>query len=254
MKLLDFINQKTNNAYKDFKLVSVIFDEKNLECTFKFLYKDIIEDDARERLTQLIKEYYGEDIKYIVKCKKAYIDNDLVRDVLYNFISKNYSSLGINFDKENIKVEITDSIAVTIVCNSFQYSHIHGTSVEQDIVSYANSFFFEDFILNVILDHEELDEEDFIPIIDVDLSDSSVPSLKFNKTENLQQFIGEVNGNPIQIGSIKTSMEGVEVAGTLKFINEKTFESKRKDKEGNSVIKKYYSFVIFNGKDRINCV
>ena len=40
MKLIDYINQKTNNTYKDFKLVSVIFDEKKLECCYKFLYKN----------------------------------------------------------------------------------------------------------------------------------------------------------------------------------------------------------------------
>ena len=45
MKLLDVINNKTNNAYKDFKLVSVIFDKSNIECTFKFLYKNEISDD-----------------------------------------------------------------------------------------------------------------------------------------------------------------------------------------------------------------
>ena len=28
MKLLDYINQNTNDAYKDFKLVSIIFDEE----------------------------------------------------------------------------------------------------------------------------------------------------------------------------------------------------------------------------------
>ena len=90
MKILDFINEKTNNAYKDFKLVSVIFDENELMCTFKFLYKDTIFDNARNELVKLISEYINEDIQIVVKCKKAYIDNDLVRDVIYNFITKNY--------------------------------------------------------------------------------------------------------------------------------------------------------------------
>ena len=88
MKILDFINQKTNNAYKDFKLVSVIFDEKNLECTFKFLYKDEILNNARRELAELIREYFNEDINIVVKCKKAYVDSELVRDIIYNFISK----------------------------------------------------------------------------------------------------------------------------------------------------------------------
>jgi len=256
MKLLDFINQNTNDAYKDFKLVSVIFDENDLSCTFKFLYKDSIKDNARTELSELIKKYFNDDINVIVKCKKAYIDCDLVRDIIFNFISKNYNSLGINFDKNNINVQITDVIDVSIICDSFQYSHIHGTSIEQEIVSYAKSFFFEEFSLSVILDHEEVDqtEEEFVPEMTFDLTDSSAPNLKFNKVENLEQYIGEVRGNPVQIACIKSAMENVEVAGLLKFLSQKSFESKRKDKEGNPVLRIYYNFVIFDGTARINCV
>ena len=53
----------------------------------KFLYKDTIADNAREELYDLITKYFNEPkIKVVVKCKKAYIDEGLVRDVLYNFI------------------------------------------------------------------------------------------------------------------------------------------------------------------------
>ena len=253
MKLLDFINQKTNNAYKDFKLVSVIFDEKELMCTFKFLYKDTIADNGREELTKLISEYYSEDIKIIVKCKKAYIDEDLVRDVIFNFITKNFNSIGINFDKNNIAVEINDNINLTITCNSFQYEHINNM-IDREIVAYANSFFFEDFNLQIILDHEEIVEEEFLPQIDIDLTDTSQPSYKFIQIDELQNFIGEVNGAPIDISTIKSSIENIEVAGQLKFLNEKSFESKRKDKDGNALIRKYYSFVVVDGTNRVNCV
>ena len=128
---------------------------------------------------------------------------------------------------------------MTITCNSFQYEHINSNMIDREIIAYANSFFFEDFNLQIILDHEEIVEEEFIPQIDVDLTDTSQPSYKFVKIDELQNFIGEVNGAPIDISTIKSSLENIEVAGQLKFLNEKSFESKRKDKEGNALIRKY---------------
>ena len=44
------INQNTNDAYKDFKLVSVIFDEETNELIFKFLYKDEMAETAKDEL------------------------------------------------------------------------------------------------------------------------------------------------------------------------------------------------------------
>ena len=107
MNLLDYINNNSDNAYKDFKLVSVIFDEINLECTFKFLYKNNIKDNDKEIILNLISQYINEpNIKIIVKCKKAYVDETLVKDVLYNFILRNYASVIVGFDKNNINVNI----------------------------------------------------------------------------------------------------------------------------------------------------
>lgn len=255
MKLLDFINEKTNNAYKDFKLVSVIFDEKLKACTFKFLYKNTMQDDDKEKLTNLIKEYIKEDVEIIVKCKKAYIDNELVLDVIFNFITKNFNSIGVDFVKENIKVDIVDdTINTTILCTPFQYDYIINNSIDKEITEYANSFFFEPFILSIEKTQNKEESFEESPIISIDLSDTSESNIKYNKVTNIVKFIGEVNGNAIQISSISGAMQGIEVAGNLKFLTEKSFESKRKDKEGNAVTKTYYSFTLFDKTGRMNCV
>jgi len=89
MKILDYINSKTNNAYEDFKLVSVIFDKSEKTCTFKFLYKDECSDSSRDELKKLIQEYINEDkVEVIVKLKKAYVDADLVKTVVCNYVAR----------------------------------------------------------------------------------------------------------------------------------------------------------------------
>ena len=142
MNILDYINKQTNNAYKDFKLVSVIFDKNLRECTFKFLYKNELKENDKCTLQKLIKDYLPQDVGVVIKCKKAYVDCELVRDVLYNFVIKHYSSVASDFEKEDITVTIDNTINAIINCNDFNYIHLSDPSVYKDILDYANSFFF----------------------------------------------------------------------------------------------------------------
>lgn len=255
MKLLDYINEKSNNTYKDFKLVSVIFDEKNKSLVFKFLYKDEMLSEQKEELQRLVTDYISNDVEIIIKCKKAYVDCDLVKDVIYNFIFRHYASVGVDFTKDNLDVFIDDSIHLTINCNEFQYKYFSSNIIKNDILSYADGFFFEPFELNLNLCNTAVSEEIIDnPFIDLTIGDNS-NALKYVKIDNLHNYIGEVVGVPIDISSIKGVMENIEIVGTLKFLNEKSFESKRKDKNGEAIIKTYYSFIISDSlNNKVSCV
>lgn len=257
MKLLDYINEKSNNTYKDFKLVSVIFDENNKSLVFKFLYKDEFLPSYKDELQKLVSDYINNDVEIIIKCKKAYIDNDLVKDVIYNFIYRHYASVGVDFTKQNIDVAIDDSIHLTINCNEFQYKYFSSNIIKNDILSYADGFFFEPFELNFnLLNDNSVGEELSIenPFIDM-FSDNNASALKYVRIANVNNYIGEVVGVPLDISSIKGVMENIEIVGTLRFLNEKSFESKRKDKNGESVIKTYYSFSIVDANNnKMSCV
>ena len=257
MKLLDFINEKTNNAYKEFKLVSVIFDEETKECLFKFLYKDIINDGDKDRLITLIKEYFKEDVPIVVKCKKAYIDIDLIKDIVHNYIINNYNSVGIDFDKDRIIVNISDSINVKVNCTEFQYKYLNNNAIIKDIIDYSQGFFFENFDLELLLDGNSANQTIEEIVIDntlFDVSEDNANNIKYHKVSNINNYIGEVVGTPIHISCIKSARDDIEIAGKIRFLTQKSFESKRKDKEGNSIIKEYYSFTLTDKTGRINCV
>lgn len=254
MRLLDIINEKTNNAYKNFKLVSVIFDKKQRECVFKFLYKDEIKNDDKETLKRIIEEFLNQDVQVVIKCKKAYIDADLVRDILYNFIIRNFASIAVNFKKENINVEIDDSINVTITCNDFIYKYMISNNIKEEIMAYADGFFFEPFGLEITKTENEV-------IKDISLQDSfdfsfddDSQKLKFIKIENVKKCIGETNNCPVEISSLTGASDNIEIAGEIKFFTQKSFESKRKDKNGENIMRYYYSFILSDGKGKINCV
>ena len=259
MKILEYINTKTNNAYKDFKLVSVIFDKSEKECTFKFLYKDTCKDDDRETLSRLIKEYINEDVTVVVKLKKAYVDEGLVKTIFNNYISRHNASLVENFDGNDIKVEISDTINVIISCGDFAYNYLSGPDVRADILSFIQGFFFEPVYIELIrkdMPQKEINEFDLIPAETFILEDSiETKKIKYVKVKLLNEKDSSVfNNNAISIDCLSTKMESAEIAGEILFLNEKSFESKRKDKEGNTVIKHYFSFTLKDATGRINCV
>lgn len=255
MDLLNYINKQTNNAYLDFKLVSVIFDKKNRECVFKFLYKNEIKEDDKPRLTKLIEDYLPQKVNVVVKCKKAYVDNDLVRDIISNFIIKHYSSVSVDFSKKDIDVDIDEDIYVTINCNSFNYNHLSSPVVYNDILNYGQCFFFEPFHLDIknSLENNNLENFDLGDnfLDDLDISNSN---LKYVKVKNIQNVVGEVNGCPIEISSIEGAMESIEIAGNIRFFTQKQFESKRVDKDGNAIVKTYFSFSLFDKTGKMSCV
>lgn len=255
MKILDYINKQTNNAYKDFKLVSVIFDKNLRECTFKFLYKNELKENDKCTLQKLIKDYLPQDVGVVIKCKKAYVDCELVRDVLYNFVTKHYSSVASDFEKEDITVTIDNTINATINCNDFNYIHLSDPNVYKDILDYANSFFFEPFYLDIKSNKWSSDEEIVLenPFEnEIYLGNNNI--IKCYKVEDIQNIINEVNGNPIDISVIQDAMESAEISGNIRFLNTREFESKRLDKDGNKIIKTLFSFLLTDGTGKINCV
>lgn len=253
MKLLDYVNEKTNNAYKDYKLVSVIFDRSKKECVLKFLYKNEINDDDKSTLQKLVAEYLKVDISIIIKCKKAYADSDLVKDVIYNFLTRNYASVCVGFEKDNITADVSDEIYVTISCNKFQHGYLSSSEIKKEILEYAESFFFEPFNLELeYADALEIIEEENIPAnIFFEESESNI---KYTKIDNVKSFIGEVSSCPINISCIKGAMENIEIAGTIRFFSQKSFTSKRKDKDGNQIEKVYFGFTLVDKTGRMNCV
>ncbi len=255
MTLIDFINKKTNNAYKDFKLVSVIFEESSRNCTFKFMYKDSIKSDDKDKLTKLIHEYISDDVNVIVKCKKAYVDSDLVKDIIVNFVHRNLTSV-VGFEKSNIDVKLDHGIYITINCDNIQYGYLNAEKNRADLFEYVQNFFFETCYIDIICNnHNSVINDECIDrdalIANIEVSDSNV---KYVKIDNVSKYIGDVVSAPIQIDCINGTMQDIEIAGKIQYFSEKSFESKKPDKDGHNAIRTYYSFTLIDKNNRMNCV
>ena len=259
MKILDYINNKTDNPYKDFKLVSVIFDRAEKECTFKFLYKETCKEEDREILSKLIKEYIDEEVGIVVKLKKAYVDEGLIKTIFTNYINRHNTSLSDNFSSSDIRVEIDETISVTISCGDFAYNYLSGFDVRADITAYMQGFFFEPIYIDLEkkdMPKQESNVADLIPAETFILEDNEeTKKIKYQKLKFPEDTKNnDISDTAITIDSLTTTMESAQIAGEILFLNEKSFESKRKDKDGNSVIKHYFSFTLKDSTGRINCV
>ncbi|MBQ9791163.1 MAG: hypothetical protein IJW28_01115, partial [Clostridia bacterium] len=87
LKFLEYLNEKTNNTYKDIKLVGVIYDNEIDNIILKFLYNtDSFTDEDKETIKKCFIEYIPFDYdRVVVKAKKSYIDSKIVQSEVYKY-------------------------------------------------------------------------------------------------------------------------------------------------------------------------
>jgi len=164
-----------------------------------------------------------------------------------------------NFSSDDIIVDISGNIGITISCSNFAYDYLNSAEVRTDILAFVQGFFFEPVYIELVRKDSEVqlvEEMDVLPVemfaLEDEKPEKTIKHLKVKLTEDYESK--GINGNPISIDSLDASMGVTEIAGEVLFVTEKSFESKRKDKEGNAVVKQYYSFTLKDSSGKINCV
>ncbi len=261
-KLLEYILQKTNNAYQNMKLVGVFYDESSNTSTFKFVYKDKnLYTEDKVRITELLKEYYKNAFNVEVKLKKSYLDDDVIKEFVYRYLSENASSVSNINKSQDIVVDIKNEDVFVKILVSKQYHEflIHkklGESLKKECdVNFFGTFNVE--ILAKELPDLNLDKALQENAKDVELQvQSLVESLhpKAIVVENIEKVVGmDVSNNAKQIASYKSAMQKVEICGKVAFLLKRTFTSKKADASGNFPEKTYFTFNLNDGSASMHC-
>jgi len=261
-QLLQYINEKTDNQFEDFKINSVIFNKENNSAVFKFIYpktrEAVVSDDVRAMLKDIIATFLKVDITIDVKTRKALIDADAVRDVIAKFIIENYQSMSFDFNKNNVTVIISgNDVKVTIKASDAQYNFLIGKQADKAIIAHLDQNFYENFEIilektaevktnNVLLERAERKQES-----NTEIAFTPVHA----EVSNIQALFGEaIAEKPLTVYSIKGPSVGVAIAGKLQGITKRSFVSKQKNEKGEAVSKEYFSFNIKDADANLQCV
>lgn len=259
-KLLQYINNKTNNSFTDIKLSNVIYDRENAHITFKFVYKkerNTLTEKERDILQQLSAEFLNENVSVEVKTKKALIDEDVVKDLVFKFVQSNYSSLGTGFTKNNINVVLNGaSVGLELSFLETYVGFLKKKNFAQELTEFLQQNFFEDFEISfkeinegfgTALDthREKVEEKLYVP----------QEKAQFLDLENVEAIVGEaVLEQPLSPQSIKNPVSSVAVAGNLRFLSKRSFRSRHKNAEGEYVMKDYFNFNLSYDNVNLPCV
>lgn len=259
--LLEFINSKTNNAYKNTKLVGVVHNKETQKVCFRFVYHDMIfTQKDKDIILALIEEFYKHTIAVEVKAKKDYIDEEVIADYTYQYILNNHTSFHNDIKKSDIKVVLGDNVQIKLHVFSTIFDYLKNKDFENNLKKYLEGISFATYHIELVKDEGE-------KLYQNALSESEIVTQKMIETEyvgrkpskfqvtNIQKIIGEdLESTALDVGSIKSAIQKCQIAGKIKFFTTRTFTSKRKDEKGNYPEKTYYSWSLFYQNNSLQCV
>ena len=107
-KITEALNKKFNYAYNYLKLYEVTYDQSSLECVVTFLYPQSMEDvytADRIKIQEFLEEYIKINGKIVVKFKKSFLDDRLIKKECIEFISGNFKAIAVYLTEDQISVE-----------------------------------------------------------------------------------------------------------------------------------------------------
>lgn len=259
-KLLEFINSKTDNKYLDLKVSNLTYNRQDNVFTCRFVYKKdrpTIEEEERKQLCELIKDYINLNLTVDVKTKKALIDEDVVKEFVYRFITNNYISIAEGITKNNILVKILgNNVTIEVSLSLTVYNIIKNKGIEQELLNELNLNFFENFAVEFkpVAVETDFSLNDHIEKVSSLIYDVEVTP-EYVEVNNVTSFIGEViTDKPILFETIKNAVVGIAIAGNIVNITKKSFVSKKKNENGENILKDYFSFNLQYNNKFFSCV
>ena len=265
-KLIDYIKsnliKEYNNTYLiNFKLVSVVYDKSSKVVTFRFIYNNgDVTKAMKQRVIELITKYYDNKFEVDCKMKKSFLDEDAIQESVYRVVIDNCKSI-LNFSKKDIVVSISENqVNIDISIVEQFYDFIINRRFDKIMVDNLNNSYFGDFNVSFKSKESEQSSNDILKEKELELEkmiESTVVSKpKMMNVELYDTFLGSqiTSTEAIEISSIKRPLENILICGKVNYFLERSFMSKRKDAEGNSVERKYFSFNLNDGTGKMSCV
>ncbi len=256
MELLQFINKKTKDKYINFKLISVLYNEKTNTSTFKFSHLEDVSEEQRKEVSQVISEYLENDSKVVVKFSKAFMDEEICSIFIKKYIKDNYPNVISSLENKNINIEQQgNDIAASLWFPRIFYNFLQSKNFVREIEKAFSTRYFENLHVHIyIIDEQSLadDLEEWRQQIDMQtqIEEDNIPRYK---VAAIEKFVGEtINNYVLPIKSIEKTMLGTIIAGRIKNFQIKSFV--RKNKKNEEVEREYFSFILEDETSSIDCV
>lgn len=270
--LLEFINDKTNNKYNYLKLKEVIYHQKSNKCVVFFIYPQKYTEPKKEEIDEIFNlttKYLQIDAKLEIYLNKSYLEEDLLKKYIVNYFENSHKSIADSVKNGVFDIQIEDlevKIKMSFVSETVEY--IEKARIKELLLEEFNNNFCGYF--NISFDViEDLNSENYYDKLlkdrlnklqkESELNDLLSPKRKRYPIVNKRLLIGEeINVDPQTIKDTTKVGTGVILAGKIKFLTQKTYKSKRTEKNENGeevqIEKPYFRFVLEDKTGSIGAV
>ena len=250
-------NKQTNDKY------GFVFREAVLSgnlCTIEVLYKDgtILLSSDRKRVEEFVLSHLPAGFDYNVKFIKNFISEDNIVPKIKEFFAEMPS---VNFKIVHV-CKNDDTFLVELEIEDKSYNYFVNKKADEKLVNFLSKCFFAKF--SVKLDTYKIN--DFFEEIDEGLVFDEKENEKKERiidVTHVESFVGEiVYDNPKYIKDVfKQEANDVCVCGTVKFVEEMTYERKKQNNKTTSLSSEddtsvgvYYKFFLEDFTEKIKCV
>ena len=245
-------NQKFGEKFPDLYLKNVVAGKDT--CTVIFLYPstdETLKEEEKEEITKFVEEKLALSYLHLkVKFMKAYVEEKLIRKLLFTVLEDKFQLLKSYIHDEDVKVEISE-IDCTITFNV-------SPRIAQFFADNKASVFIakslkENFLINFNINLNIL--EDKVDEVDIDNIEIRTTARKTPRYDVLviKEAIGQnIPPKPEYISNIQSPKASVILAGYISDLECKDFIIKKGARAGQQ--KSYYRFNLNDGKGKMECI
>lgn len=261
MDFIKLLSKKLNGKYDYLKILKVVYNTTFSLCHINYIYPeniDILTDEQKNEIVIATREVLGLKGKLECKFNKSYLDENIVKAKIKDFLFTDFNSISscidvdlVEYSKKNFCVCLVFKVNQTLK----QYFELN--NVCEKIKYFLHENFCGDFIVNVELGNltsfaeQDLDKRaiDIQSKIEVK---SRTPRYKVG--DLIPVFGGEIMPMPEYIKNIEGEKTAVVLAGTVSGIEEKEYLPRKNKEKGIDEKRKMYKFKLTDDSGVINAV
>ena len=250
--LIEKLNKRYENKYSFLKVYEVIYDKSNSECVITFLYPYEINEITtaqRKEIREFLTDYLKISAKIVVKFKKSYLDERLIKKEVFDFISQNFKAGAVYISEKQIEVKNQEDFISIKLSLGFEIKrYFENAGFSSKLLAYLVEKFIANFDIELVCDEKY--------VVSSEIGEVEVPVLE-RKNDRYDAFIvKKLIGNNIApapefIKDNKMPKTNLILAGTIEDLQKKTFTRKTGKLAGQE--KYLYSFNLNDGK-KMECV
>ena len=261
MEFLDELNKQFNNKYDYLRVLRVDYNTLLSFVEIDFLYPENVQDltdEDKTNITKFLTNLLKLNAELKLKFRKSYLDDNLIKKDLQNYLKTTYSSMMVYFSTEDMLIaRVNDTICVNIKLLKNIYDYFISNNVKESILEHLNSDFIGNFTIN--FEQKKGQEINTDGLIERDEKFiNELPKQKPIKRYEVfepQMFIGhEITPMPEPIKNQKDTRESVILAGKISNLVTKTYISRRAKAIGSTEPSYYFSFTLTDHTGDINMV